>query len=117
MDWNKIMSEVFGWVEKLLTSIFPWWGKVQDVLGAIVVMVEKAAETNDIVKRQEAIDTFEKFLVSKGYVPAPIEGAFDSILDWAIGWAIDKLIEYLNAKFGKDWVTKVLAAPTKSPTK
>jgi len=117
MDWNKIMSEVFGWGERVLNMLFPWWGKVQDVLGAIVVMVEKAAETNDIVKRQEAIDTFEKFLVSKGYVPAPIEGAFDSILDWAIGWAIDKLIEYLNAKFGKDWVTKVLTAPTKSPTK
>ena len=112
MDISKVVKDAFGIADWVLEMLVPWWGKAKVLLVQAVGMVETVygTEKGD-VKRQKAIDLFEKKVIEEGLIPKGIEEAIDPVLDWGLEWAINALVKYLNEKFGKDWIKFI--APSK----
>ena len=104
MEWIMILKNALGWIGKFLTVSMPWFWKVADTFGAVLILIEKA---NTPEKKKDAIDTFEAFLVREGYISLGVEKTFDPIIDWLLGWAVDVVIGYLNKEYGKDWIKKI----------
>ena len=107
IDWKTVIKGALSWMYPLVNTMFPWIGKAAGVLGKVVVMVEKAAVTNPETKAfrlQNAVDSFERYLVSENIVPGGIEKLFDPIFDWAIIKAVNGIIGFLNATYGHNWI-------------
>ncbi len=103
MDISKVVKDAFGVIDWVLNWVLPgWWSKAKTLLVQAVAMVEASATTEKgDAKRQKAIDVFEAKLVADGLIPEGVEKTFDPVIDWALGWAIDALVKYLNKHFGK----------------
>jgi len=106
MNIEDIVSKALAIIDWFLSWVLPgWWTKVRVLLVQSIIMVEAAATTEKgNEKRQKAIDAFEAQLVSAGLIADPIEKAFDPVIDWALEWAVDGIVNYLNKTFGKDWI-------------
>ncbi|MGC9218441.1 MAG: hypothetical protein ACP5G8_03435 [Athalassotoga sp.] len=106
MNIEDIVSKALAIIDWFLSWVLPsWWAKARVLLVQAIIMVEASATTEKgDEKRKKAIDGFEAQLVSAGLIADSIEKAFDPVIDWALEWAVDAIVAYLNKTFGKDWI-------------
>ena len=105
MEWIIVLKNALGWIGKILVIVMPYFWKVSDTFGAVLILIEKS---NVPEKKKEAIDAFENFLVKEGYISSTSEKAFDPVIDWILNWIVDLVIGYLNKNYGHDWINKII---------
>ena len=101
MDAFRFLDLILFWI--------PGWNQIKEVILNSIVIAEVAAKYGaGIVKRETVVNAvFEQI---KGVVPVWMYG----FAQWAIGLAVDTVVDYLNRTFGKQWIEIILGGGDQS---
>lgn len=96
------VKNAFGFLDVMFFWL-PQWGMIKDVILKSVIIAEVAAKYGaGLEKREKVVEAVYNEV--HAFVPAWMRG----FVEWAIGVAVDQVVNFLNTTFGKDWIKFIL---------
>ena len=107
--WKEIIEKAWNFLKFIFDdpeNDQDWWSKFENIVLSAIGMVEATAEhqeTESYQKRNQAIQIVLDALSCVGiHIPLPTW-----LSRMIIGLAIDAVVNFLNEKFGHDWLDKI----------